>query len=95
MVRAIPPRTHGVRRDRELLPSALGAKPKGPDPRVQRITTNLLKRFTGWAFVLAGVGYILAWLILPTTPANIVATGLCLLATALILSRRALTRLRP
>lgn len=53
-----------------------------------------LKRFSGWAFVLAGIGYILAWLVLPTVPANIVATGLCLLATALILARRALTRIR-
>ena len=26
-------------------PSAHGAKPKGPDPRVQRITANLLERF--------------------------------------------------
>ena len=30
-----------------VLPTAHGAKLKGPDPRVQRITTNLLKRFTG------------------------------------------------
>lgn len=29
-----------------VLPSAHGAKPKGPDPRVQRMTINLLKRFT-------------------------------------------------
>jgi hypothetical protein len=28
-------------------PSAHGAKPKGPDPRVQRITANLLNRFQG------------------------------------------------
>jgi hypothetical protein len=28
-------------------PSAYGAKPKGPDPRVQRITANLLDRFLG------------------------------------------------
>jgi hypothetical protein len=28
-------------------PSAHGARPKGPDPRVQRITTNLLNRFRG------------------------------------------------
>ena len=28
-------------------PSAHGAKPKGPDPRVQRITANLLNRFRG------------------------------------------------
>jgi hypothetical protein len=26
-------------------PSAHGAKPKGPDPRVQKITANLLDRF--------------------------------------------------
>jgi len=30
-----------------LTPSAHGAKPKGPDPRVQRITANLLNRFRG------------------------------------------------
>jgi hypothetical protein len=30
-----------------LHPSAHGAKPKGPDPRVQRITANLLNRFRG------------------------------------------------
>jgi hypothetical protein len=28
-------------------PSAYGAKPRGPDPRVQRITANLLDRFRG------------------------------------------------
>jgi N,N-dimethylformamidase beta subunit-like protein len=28
-------------------PSAHGAKPKGPDPRIQRITTNLLNRIRG------------------------------------------------
>ncbi len=28
-------------------PSAYGAKPKGPDPRVQKITANLLDRFRG------------------------------------------------
>jgi hypothetical protein len=28
-------------------PAAHGARPKGPDPRVQKITTNLLKRFRG------------------------------------------------
>jgi hypothetical protein len=28
-------------------PSAHGARPKGPDPRVQKITTNLLDRFRG------------------------------------------------
>jgi hypothetical protein len=28
-----------------LLPSAHGAKPRGPDPRVQRITRNLFERF--------------------------------------------------
>jgi hypothetical protein len=30
-----------------LHPSAHGAHPKGPDPRVQQITTNLLQRFRG------------------------------------------------
>jgi hypothetical protein len=30
-----------------LHPFAYGAKPKGPDPRVQRITANLLARFRG------------------------------------------------
>ena len=30
-----------------LHPSAYGAKPKGPDRRVQRITANLLDRFKG------------------------------------------------
>jgi hypothetical protein len=30
-----------------LHPSAHGAKPKGPDPRVQKITANLFKRFRG------------------------------------------------
>lgn len=54
-----------------------------------------LHRFAGWAFVLAGLGYIGAWMFLPTVPANIVATGLTLIATALILGRRALTRIRP
>ncbi len=52
-----------------------------------------LKRFTGWAFVLAGLGYIFAWVIWPTWTANIIASGLVLLATVLILMRRALTRL--
>lgn len=52
-----------------------------------------MKRFTGWAFVLAGLGYILAWTIWPTWTANIIASALVLLATALILLRRTLTRL--
>ena len=30
-----------------MLPSSRNAKPKGPDPRVQRMTMNLLKRITG------------------------------------------------
>ena len=54
-----------------------------------------LQRFAGWVFVLAGIGYIAAWLVLPTMPANIVATSLALLATGLIVGRRALTRLKP
>jgi len=54
---------------------------------------QMLQRFAGWALVLAGIGYALAWFALPTMTANIVASGLVLLATALILSRRAFTRL--
>ena len=37
---AAPPAPPGY-----LRPSAHGAKPKGPDPRVQKITANLLNRF--------------------------------------------------
>ena len=59
------------------------------------VRVQSLQRFAGWAFVVAGIGYIGAWLVLPTVPANIVATGLTLFATILILARRALTRIRP
>jgi len=64
------------------------------EARYDIVKVQVLQRFAGWAFVVAGIGYALAWLILPTTPANIVATGLTLLATVLVVGRRVLTRLR-
>ncbi len=55
---------------------------------------QMLHRFAGWAFVIAGIGYMAAWLVLPATPANVVASGFVLLATALVVGRRALTRFK-
>ncbi len=57
------------------------------------VKVQMLQRFAGWAFVSAGIGYALAWMVLPATPANVVASGLVLLATVLIMGRRAFTRL--
>jgi len=54
---------------------------------------QMVQRFAGWALVLAGIGYALAWFVLPTMPANIIASGLVLFATALTLSRRHFARL--
>ncbi len=64
------------------------------DAEFDPVRVQAVHRFTGWAFVLAGLGYIAAWLILPTVPANIVATALALIASGLVLARRALAR-RP
>ena len=45
--RLAPPGTPEAKPPGYLHPSAHGAKPKGPDRRVQQITANLLNRFRG------------------------------------------------
>lgn len=46
-----------------------------------------LQRFAGWSFLLAGLGYVAAWLILPVNQADIVATLSCLAAVVAVAVR--------
>ncbi len=46
-----------------------------------------LQRFAGWSFLLAGLGYVAAWLILPVNHADIVATLSCLAAVVAVAVR--------
>lgn len=46
-----------------------------------------LQRFAGWVFVLAGLGYAGAWLVLPLGPADTVSTTLCISAVVLVFGR--------
>lgn len=50
--------------------------------RCDPATEQSLRRFTGWALVLGGVGYAMAWLFAPMTSAWILA--IALLGTALL-----------
>lgn len=64
--------------------------PKTLEPHSRRCSTpkktQAVQRFTGWTLVLAGLGYSLAWLVLPVDLAkfvamSLVATGLVLVVT--------------
>ena len=55
--------------------------------RCSHVASQSMRRFTGWAFALAGVGYTLAWLLLPTSLAEKVSTGLCAAAVVLVATR--------
>ncbi len=46
-----------------------------------------LQRFAGWSFVLGGLGYVAAWLILPLGRADTVATLFCLAAVVAVALR--------
>ena len=62
-----------------LAPKTLEPLSEGRDPaRVQA-----LQRFTGWALVLGGLGYALAWLVVPIDHAAI--TSMAILGTAVLL----------
>ena len=59
-----------------------------------------LRRFAGWTFVLAGLGYAIAWLVVPLDWANLVATliaaaALVLVATRLLRAVRPRKRIQP
>jgi hypothetical protein len=65
--------------------------PKTLSPPIERrcspARAQAAKRFAGWVFVLAGLGYAAAWLSLAPTLAETVATSLCAGAVALVISR--------
>lgn len=67
-----------------MLPKKLG--PLG-DKTVTLYNTPAIQRFAGRSFVLAGLGYAGAWIILPVDQANSVAMGICLTAVILVLLR--------
>jgi dipeptide/tripeptide permease len=46
-----------------------------------------LRRFAGWTFVLAGLGYAIAWLVVPLEWANLVATLIAAAAVGLVAAR--------
>ena len=49
--------------------------------------TQALQRFTGWVFVLAGIGYAAAWIFLPRDRAGDAAIGIGVLAICLVALR--------
>lgn len=57
--------------------------------RCGHLESQSVRRFTGWAFVLAGIGYAIAWLVLAPRVAELVATAICATALALVLLRLA------
>jgi len=46
-----------------------------------------VQRFAGWSFVLAGLAYAAAWLVLPEQQAGTVATLICLFSVILVILR--------
>lgn len=54
-----------------------------------------LRRFTGWTLALGGLGYAVAWSVLPLAYAATVAASLLGLAFLLVAARVALAMLRP
>lgn len=79
------------------------ATPKVIGPITGRVCSpakaQAMQRFAGWTFVLAGLFYVAAWLVLPVAVAEPLSTAACALAvvlvggrlTFLILSRRTST----
>ena len=66
-----------------LAPKTLEPLSEGRDPaRVQA-----LQRFTGWALVLGGLGYALAWLVVPIEHAAIVSMAILGSALLLVVAR--------
>ena len=57
----------------------LGAKECGTPAKSQN-----LRRFAGWALVLGGMGYVLAWAFLPIKAAGVAATLSCLMSVIAI-----------
>lgn len=53
-----------------------------------------LRRFAGWAFVLAGIGFSGAWIILPAEVADWTSTSICAVAVLLVIGRVVLAGLR-
>ncbi len=65
--------------------------PKRLEPMLEKrhspAAIQSLQRFSGWTFVVAGIGYAGAWLTLPIGPANIVSTIICAGAVVLVIGR--------
>lgn len=60
--------------------------PRGAPAGAPR-TKQSMRRFTGWTFVLAGIGYAAVWAFLPVAVADPLATGLCATAVAIVFLR--------
>ncbi len=50
-------------------------------------TTQAVQRFAGWTLVLAGLGYAVAWVILPIDRASVVATSIVAAGVVLVMAR--------
>ena len=55
--------------------------------RCGRSKTQAVQRFTGWTLVLAGLGYSIAWLVLPIEHARVPAMSLVASGLLLVLAR--------
>lgn len=64
--------------------------PKLPERAACLSKKQAVQRFAGWTLVLAGLGHMLAWLVLPLDLANPVAMALVATAVLLVLARVAL-----
>ncbi|MFQ5525170.1 MAG: hypothetical protein ACE5GX_02805 [Thermoanaerobaculia bacterium] len=76
-----------------LVPKTLEPLSARCDPSTQQA----LQRFSGWTLVLAGLGYSLAWLVLPIERARIPAMAIVAVGVVLVAGRLAwaLTKRQP
>ncbi len=63
------------------------------DQKCSSAREQALRRFTGWMFVIAGLGYALAWALLPNSLAGTYAFPALLLPIALVMARLLWVRL--
>ncbi|WP_339914515.1 hypothetical protein [uncultured Brevundimonas sp.] len=69
-----------------VMPKVLGRRGEGSCPSER---SESMKRFAGWALVIAGLVYVAAWFVLPVPLAGGVATAATALALGLIIARGA------
>lgn len=67
--------------------------PKNPDAAVENhctpSRTQALQRFSGWVFVIMGLGYAFVWLVLPVSTAGAIDEFVIVPAVVLVLGRLA------